>query len=111
MFIINHAATLKVEPGPLIKPACSSCKGFFYQMDVVPPAPTPGPAPAPAAPNRARFGNWSTPAIVESGVAAHQLYSQITWRFYDIFLGIVMTFDAEDGSVGPDAGHVHGVRV
>ena len=35
------------------------------------------------------FGDWSNPAMVEVGVTAHQLYSQITWRFYDIFLGIV----------------------
>ena len=36
------------------------------------------------------------------GTLHHQLYSQITWRFYDVFLGIVMTFDAKD-----PAGHVH----
>ena len=40
-------------------------------------------------------------------MAAHQLYSQITWRFYDIYFGIVMVFDATNGNKGPDAGHVH----
>ena len=34
-------------------------------------------------------------------------YSQITWPFYDVYLGIVMVFDALSGSVGPLAGHVH----
>eukprot|EP01047_Picozoa_sp_COSAG01_P058513 COSAG01_NODE_6906_length_3444_cov_8.863677_2_plen_57_part_00 len=37
-----------------------------------------------------QFGDWGRPKIVEAGVGAHQLYSQITWRFYDIVLGIVM---------------------
>ena len=36
-----------------------------------------------------------------------RLLVQITWRFYDVFLGIVMVYDAEDGTKGPDAGHVH----
>ena len=26
----------------------------------------------------------------------HQLYSQVTFRFYDVFLGLVMVFDAAD---------------
>ena len=80
--------------GPLEKPACSSCKGVFYQMDGYPVAVQ-------------GFGSWAAPEIVEAGVGAHQLYSQITWRFYDIFFGIVMVFDAENGNKGPDAGHVH----
>ena len=46
------------------------------------------------------FDNWNPPVIVERGSNAHQLYSQITFRFYDIFFGIVMVFDAENGSVG-----------
>lgn len=57
--------------------------------------------------NASVFDHWTQPTIVEKGSGAHQLYSQITWRFYDVFLGIVMVFDAETGSKGPDAGHVH----
>ena len=45
--------------------------------------------PPPPAGKGSVFGDWSNPATVEVGVTAHQLYSQITWRFYDIFLGIV----------------------
>jgi hypothetical protein len=41
---------------------------------------------------------------VEVGTAAHQLYSQITFRFYDIWLGLVMVFDAEHAST---VGTVH----
>ena len=52
--------------------------------------------------NATEFDSWESPDIVERGTHQHQLYSQITWRFYDIFLGIVMTLDAED-----TAGHVH----
>ena len=33
---------------------------------------------------------------VEAGNAHHQLYSQITFRFYDIWLGLVMVFDADN---------------
>jgi len=48
------------------------------------------------------FDSWSKPVVTMRGTKEHQLYSQITWRFYDVFLGIVMTYDAED-----PAGHVH----
>eukprot|EP00038_Savillea_parva_P016737 m.17866 g.17866 ORF g.17866 m.17866 type:complete len:521 (-) comp3542_c0_seq1:152-1714(-) len=53
------------------------------------------------------FGNWSSPIIVETGTEDHQLYSQITFPFYDVYLGIVMVYDATNGHVGPTAGHVH----
>ena len=76
-----------------------------YRMDGAPLIPPP-PPPRPKAEGEA-FGNWSNPKVVEVGVAAHQLYSQITWRFYDIMLGIVMVFDATNGNKGPKAGHVH----
>jgi hypothetical protein len=33
---------------------------------------------------------------VEVGDAHHQLYSQITFRFYDVWLGLVMVFDADN---------------
>ena len=43
------------------------------------------------------FGNWSKTAdLVESGSEAHQLYSQITFPFYNIYLGLVMVFDTAD---------------
>eukprot|EP01043_Picozoa_sp_COSAG02_P033299 COSAG02_NODE_2265_length_9290_cov_136.371628_7_plen_286_part_00 len=35
---------------------------------------------------------------VEVGNMHHQLYSQITFRFYDIWLGLVMVFDADDAA-------------
>ena len=57
--------------------------------------------------NGSTFGGWTNPDTVKKGVGAHQLYSQITWRFYDVYLGIVMVFDAENGNKGPEAGHVH----
>ena len=57
-----------------------------YQMLGEPTVPPPPPAGKGSV-----FGDWSNPATVEVGVTAHQLYSQITWRFYDIFLGIVRT--------------------
>ena len=34
----------------------------------------------------------------ETGNSEHQLYSQITFRFYDIWLGMVMVFDTKDAS-------------
>ena len=53
-------------------------------------------------------GNWESPThLVEEGDEAHQLYSQITFPFGNIYLGIVMIFDAQTGSKGPKAGHVH----
>jgi len=35
---------------------------------------------------------------VEVGDGEHQLYSQVTFRFYDIWLGMVMVFDTADAS-------------
>merc|ERR1712224_1157785 len=29
------------------------------------------------------FGGWETPVLTLQGNAAHQLYSQITWRYYN----------------------------
>lgn len=49
--------------------------------------------------------DWDTakaPALVEQGSPAAQLYSQITFPFHDIYLGIVMVYDAESKD-----GHVH----
>ena len=69
-------------------------------------SPTAPPAPVPSKFPSSQSG-WSPPAIVETGVTAHQLYSQITFPFYDIYLGIVMVFDATNGNKGPNAGHVH----
>ena len=81
-----------IEPGPLQTPVCRSCGGVFAAMDG-----------RLVHVNATEFDSWTgEPAIVETGTRDHQLYSQITWRFYDVFLGIVMTFDAED-----PAGHVH----
>jgi hypothetical protein len=91
-----------VEPGPPRPPSCASCGGQFYRMDG---APTKPPPPPPGKPGS--FGDWGEPVIVAKGSADHQLYSQITWPFYDIYLGIVMIFDATDGTKGAHAGHVH----
>lgn len=71
------------------------------KMDGTPAAPPPSPASKPGA-----FANWGTPIIVEQGNTDHQLYSQITWPYYDIYLGIIMIFDATDGTTG-NHGHVH----
>lgn len=87
-----------------MKPACTTCGGVFYKMTVGTGA---GRGNVNVIGSDSAFGAWSQPEIVEQGSAANQLYSQITWRFYDIFFGIVMVFDAETGSVGPAAGHVH----
>ena len=43
-----------------------------------------------------KFNTSKAPTLVEEGTAPHQLYSQITWRWHNIFLGIVMVFDAQD---------------
>ncbi len=42
------------------------------------------------------FDTSKAPPLVEGGTLAHQLYSQITFSFYDIYLGLVMVFDAQD---------------
>eukprot|EP00935_MAST-01C_sp_MAST-1C-sp1_P000037 g37.t1 len=42
----------------------------------------------------AGWGKWAATAEnVEQGNNDHQLYSQITFQFYDIYLGLVMVFD------------------
>ena len=81
-----------VVPGPMGKPNHPECAGEFYSM---------GGKFVPSQ-EKLGFDTWLPPVRTMRGTAQHQLYSQITWRFYDIFLGIVMTFDAEDL-----AGHVH----
>jgi len=56
----------------------------------------------------AAFGDWESPThLVEQGDNAHQLYSQVTFRFANVYLGIVMIYDAQSGNQGPKAGHVH----
>jgi hypothetical protein len=92
-----------VLPGKLMPPACPSCGGAFYQMDGKPTV-TP---PSPPSHNASVFGDWGDPTIVATGDEDHQLYSQITFPFYDVYLGIVMVYDATNGNVGPAAGHVH----
>lgn len=61
-----------VLPGPMMRPACTTCKGVFYQMT------------GPPAYSNSSFGGWTQPRIVERGVDEHQLYSQITFPFYDV---------------------------
>ena len=48
-----------------------------------------------------KFDTTKAPVCVEQGDAAHQLYSQITWEWHGVFLGIVMVYDAtsKDGEV------------
>lgn len=79
-----------VHPGALKKPSCPTCGGEFGAMDG-----------KDVFINATEFDSWTPPVITMNGTAEHQLYSQITWRFYDILLGLVMTFDAADA-----AGHV-----
>ena len=43
-------------------------------------------------PSRDPLGSF--PPMVEHGTKAQQLYSQITWPWHGIYLGIVMVFDA-----------------
>jgi hypothetical protein len=83
-----------VEPGALVKPACTTCDGKWFAMEGR-VRPTPG------------FAWAEAPTLVEQGTADRQLYSQITWKWYDVYLGLVMVFDASTGSVGPTAGQVH----
>jgi hypothetical protein len=48
------------------------------------------------------FGGWPTTVapvdLVLNGSSAHQLYSQITFPFYNVYLGLVMTFDTINAS-------------
>ena len=59
-----------VLPGPVQKPACTTCGGYFYKM---------GGSRVPM-PAKTGFDNWNLPVIVERGSRDHQLYSQITFR-------------------------------
>jgi hypothetical protein len=53
-----------------------------------------------------KFGGWESPTkLIESGDRAHQLYSQITFPFANIYLGIVMIYDAPP--LGAPGQHVH----
>jgi hypothetical protein len=76
-----------VEPGKPTEPVCKTCGGKFYKMDGEPKANSPSPPAKPGV-----FGDWGVPKIVEQGNTDHQLYSQITWPFYDIYLGIVSVY-------------------
>ena len=80
-----------VLSGAIVKPRCTTCAGEFYNMTHPQPQPQPAPTP-PASSSLFEWGN--DPILVEHGDEEHQLYSQITWRYYDIYLGIVMVFDA-----------------
>lgn len=47
------------------------------------------------------FGGWDlskAPELVESGTNEHQLYSQVTFPYYNIWLGLVAVFDTKDAS-------------
>lgn len=52
--------------------------------------------------NKFEFETKTAPVMVEKGDAANQLYSQITWQWHNVFLGIVMVYDAQSS-----AGEVH----
>ena len=71
-----------VLPGKPAAPSCKPphCHSAFYKMDGRPTVPPPPPPPPPG--KGEEFGDWTVPKIVERGVTAHQLYSQITWRFH-----------------------------
>ena len=45
-------------------------------------------------PGEFKFDTAKAPALVEQGSPSAQLYSQITWPWNDIYVGIVMVFDA-----------------
>ena len=48
---------------------------------------------------RGVFGGWpplEQTDLILNGSSAHQLYSQITFPFYNIYLGLVMVFDTAD---------------
>jgi hypothetical protein len=53
------------------------------------------------------FGGWDlgvAPALVEQGTDAQQLYSQVTFPYYNVWLGLVAVFDTQDAST---VGTVH----
>jgi hypothetical protein len=45
-----------------------------------------------------KFGSWGAPEMTLAGNEAHQLYAQVTFRYYNIYLGIVMVFNTENPS-------------
>ena len=52
--------------------------------------------------------NFTMPVeTVEMGVQQHQLYFQVTFPYFNVYLGVVMVYDALSGTVGAHAGHVH----
>ena len=46
-----------------------------------------------------RFADWSSTRTVERGSQERQLYSQITFPFYNIYLGLVMVYDVKATTV------------
>jgi hypothetical protein len=45
------------------------------------------------------WGSWEkTTENIEQGTGDHQLYSQVTFQYYDIYLGFVMVFDSKSPS-------------
>ena len=42
------------------------------------------------------FDGTAAPTMVETGEVAHQLYSQVSFRWHSIYMGIVMVYDATD---------------
>ena len=44
------------------------------------------------------FNTSEAPACTLAGTSAKQLYSQITFRWHDVLLGIVMVYDAQDAA-------------
>ena len=54
------------------------------------------------------FSTKASPPMIEHGDKDHQLYSQVTWPWRGIYLGIVMVFDAvPSGKPGYDGSKVH----
>ena len=50
-------------------------------------------------PNDGTFGGWNVtvaPELVETGSNEHQLYSQVTFPYYNVWLGLVAVFDTKD---------------
>jgi hypothetical protein len=54
--------------------------------------------------NKFEFDTSKAPVTVEEGNSTFQLYSQVTWQWHSVFMGIVMVFDAENPST---EGRVH----
>lgn len=54
---------------------------------------------------KGNFDNWPLiTELVDQGTIDHQLYSQITFPYYNAYLGIIMVFDAKEGTT---QGHIH----